>query len=126
VGDSADGTIAFTPVANVPLNAGTRPGMPLRKVGGSGQSASQGTTLPKPFAVRVVDAVGRPVAGVDVVFTVTPGGSMFGGGSATQTVSTNSSGLAEAFLTLGPPGTYTITATNSTVGSVSFTATATP
>ena len=126
VGDSADGNIAFTPLANVPLNAGTRPGLPLRKVFGGGQSATQSTTLPEPFAVRVVDAVGRPVAGVDVVFTVTPGGAMFGGGSGTQTVSTNSSGLAEAVLTLGPPGTYTVTATNSTVGSVTFTAAATP
>jgi hypothetical protein len=125
-GDSADGNIVFTPLANVPLNAGTRPGMPLRKVFGNGQSASQGTTLAAPFTVRVVDAAGRPVAGVDVVFTVTPGGAMFGGGSATQTVSTNSSGLAEAVLTLGQPGTYTVTATNSTVGSVTFTATATP
>ena len=51
---------------------------------------------------------------------------MFGGGGPTQVVSTNSSWLAEAFLTLGPPGTYTVTANNSTAGTVTFTATSTP
>ena len=128
VGDSADGNVSFLPVSRAPLNGGTRAAAPLRRVDGNGQSGSQGTTLPSPMAVRVVDAAGRAVPGVIVVFSVTPAGSTFGGGGggSTQTVSTNSSGLAEAFLTLGSPRTYTVKATNSTVGTVTFTATSTP
>jgi uncharacterized protein YjdB len=125
VGDSVVGNVTFQPVNVVPLNAGSRAAPPLRSVRGNGQSATQGTTLPQPLAVRVVDPAGRPVAGVAVAFQASGGASLNGGGSGiVQT--TNSSGLAEVMVTLGTPATYTITASSAGAGGVTFTETATP
>ncbi len=85
----------------------------------------RGTLLPKAFTVRVVDAAGKPVAGVSVTFRVTVGGGTFGG-SNKVTVTTNASGLAEGTLTLGAtPGQNTVTATPSGLTAVTFTATGT-
>jgi len=126
VGDSVVGNVSFQPVAFVPLNTGFRAAPPLRLVRGNGQSASQGTTLPLPLAVRVVDGAGRPVAGVNVMFQVNAGGATLNGGGSTLVQPTNSSGLAEATLTLGAPGTFTVSASNAAAGGVTFTETATP
>ncbi len=128
VGDSVVGNVAFTPVATVPLNIGSRPASPLRKVYGDQQSGQQGTTLPQPLAVRVVDEFGRPVPGVSVTFTVGGGGSggtTLTGSVTTVSVETNSSGLAKTTVNLGAPGTYSVSASNAAAGTVTFTATAT-
>jgi uncharacterized protein YjdB len=126
VGDSVVGNVSFQPVAFVPLNAGSRPVSPMRSIRGNGQSASQSTTLPLPLAVRVVDQAGRPVGGVSVTFAVTGGGATLNGGVPTLVQTTNSSGLAEAQVTLGPPGTSSISASSAAGGGVTFTETATP
>src|SRR2546425_8722326 len=96
-----------------------------RSVRGDGQTGVRGTALPKAFTVRVVDAAGKPVAGVSVTFRVTLGGGSFGGGNKV-TVTTNASGLAEATLTLGlTPGQNTVTATGNGLNTITFTATGT-
>jgi len=45
-------------------------------VGGNNQFASVGERLPLPLVARVVDAIGNPVAGVDVIFRAIAGGSI--------------------------------------------------
>ncbi|HEV8305471.1 MAG TPA: Ig-like domain-containing protein [Gemmatimonadales bacterium] len=126
VGDSAAGKLRFDTLEVVPHQPGTLAAA-LRMIRGDGQTALRGTTLPKAFTVRVVDAAGRPVAGVSVTFTVTGGGGAFGLGGPTQvTVTSNASGLAEATLTLGvSAGTNTVTATAPGLNVVTFTATGT-
>jgi hypothetical protein len=127
VGDSVVGNVTVQPVGLTPLNSGSRPAAPLRLVRGNGQSVSQGTTAGLPLAVRVVDAAGRPVPGVAVTFAVSAGsgGASLNGIGPTVTVNSNGSGLAEASLTMGTPGTFTVTATNAATGTVTFTETAT-
>ncbi len=125
VGDSVVGNVSFQPVTFIPLNAGFRAAPPLRSIRGSGQSGTQGTTLPLPLAVRVVDPAGRPVAGIAVTFEASGGATLNGGGSA-SVQTTNSSGLAEVVVTVGGPGTYTVSASGAGVGGVTFTETATP
>ena len=129
VGDSVVGPVSLSPVGWVPLNMGIRAAAPLRKVYGDQQSAKQSTPLPQPLAVRVVDELGRPVPGVSVTFTVTPtsggSGTTLTGGVTTLSVGTNSSGLAKTTVTLGTPGTYSVSASNQAAGTVVFTVTAT-
>ena len=92
---------------------------------GDGQSGLRGTPLGRAYTVRVVDAAGKPVAGVQVTFKVTGGGGNFGGSGQVK-ITTNASGLAEATLTLGSsPGTNTATATASGLNTLTFTATGT-
>jgi hypothetical protein len=77
--------------------------------------------------VRVTDASGFPVSGVNVLFAVTSGGATIGGQS-NASVTSNASGLAEVTLTLGSvAGANTVTATvnSSGTGSVVLTATGT-
>ncbi len=125
VGDSVVGNVSFQPVNFIPLNAGFRAAPPLRSIRGNGQSGTQGTTLPLPLAVRVVDPAGRPVAGVAITFEASGGATLNGGGS-TSVQTTNSSGLAEVVVTVGGPGTYTVSASGAGEGGVTFTETATP
>jgi hypothetical protein len=95
------------------------------KVAGDGQTALEGTVLPIAPSVRVDDAYGNPVAGVNVVFQIASGGGSLTG--ATQT--TGTSGIATV-------GSWTISAGTNTlyasayagatfVGTVTFTATGT-
>lgn len=122
-GDSAAGNVTFSPVRTTPRLTGTVAAGP-RLVRGSGQTAPRGTVLPKALTARVVDATGRPVAGVNVTFTVAGGGGNIGGLSSVVVV-TNASGLAEVTATLGAaagPNTFTATAAGVTV---TFTATGT-
>lgn len=96
----------------------------LTMVSGNGQSGPAGQPLASPFVVRVTDATGAPVSGVSVTFAVTSGGGTLTG---VQPL-TNSLGLAQATLVLGPnAGTNTVTVTaGSLAGSpVTFTATGT-
>ena len=78
VGETATVTVTAAPAARIEL------------VEGSGQTAAAGSPVPVRPAVRVLDAQGRPVAGVEVTFVVTGGGGSVEG--ATQT--TNSEGIA--------------------------------
>ena len=89
---------------------------------GDGQNGTVGTSLNEDFVVQVNDAAGTPVSNVVVTWAVTAGG----GSIAPTSGLTNSSGLSQARLTLGPAeGTNTATATVAGVGSITFTATGT-
>lgn len=123
-GDSAVSNVVFAPVRNTPVFAGTAPAS-LRVVRGDGQTASAGSTLPRRLTVRVVDSSGRRVSGVDVTFTVTAGNGQVNG-QPSAVVRTNTDGLAEVELTIGPAaGTSTVvqaTGTSFSIGTVTFTA----
>ena len=90
--------------------------------GGNGQSATVGTVLGA-YSVRVLDALGAPVAGVPVSWAVPPNSGTIAPAQST----TNINGVATATRTLGPvAGTQTATASvgGLTGSPVSFTATA--
>ena len=123
-GDSLSGNVSASSWNAAPLAGGSTAALP-HSVRGDGQTGLRGIALSKAFTVRVVDAAGRPVAGVQVTFKVTVGGGNFAGGGQLK-VTTNASGLAEATLTLGAtPGTNTATATASGLNTLVFTATGT-
>ncbi|MFB2773263.1 N,N-dimethylformamidase beta subunit family domain-containing protein [Pelatocladus sp. BLCC-F211] len=100
----------------------------ITKVSGDNQTGATGATLPNPLVVQVKDSAGNPQSGVTVNFAVTAGG---GSVSPTSAV-TNASGQASTTLTLGAnpgatlPITNTVSATANGIGSVTFSATATP
>ena len=89
---------------------------------GDGQSAEVGTAVTSAPSARVFDAVGNPVPGVAVAFSVTSGG----GSLANASPVTDASGVAQVGgWTLGTSaGTQTIQAVVDGVAPVSFTATA--
>lgn len=123
-GDSLSGNVTVSSWNSTPLASGTVDAA-QRSVRGDGQTGVRGTALAKAFTVRVVDAAGRPVAGVQVTFRVTGGGGSFGG-SGQVNVTTNASGLAEATLTLGAAaGVNTATASVPSLNTLTFTATGT-
>lgn len=121
-GDTVVGRVDFSPFATGPHAVGTTAAA-LRSVRGDGQSALAFTVLLQALTVRAVDGEGRPVPNVAVTFTVVSGGASFGG-SSTHTIATDGSGLAEATLTLGPPGQVTISVSAPGVASLTLTATA--
>ncbi len=94
----------------------------LLKISGDGQSATIGVTLPDSIVVRVVDQNGSPMAGQQVVWSVTGGG-----GSVTPgAVTTDRYGKARAVWTLGSaPGTNEVQASIAGLSAV-FTAVAEP
>jgi adhesin/invasin len=118
---SADG-LAGSPVTFVhTATAGSAAALSL--VSGDGQSAVVGTPLPEELVVRLVDAESNPVTGVPVTWVVGEGG----GSVAPETSPTDERGRASTRWTLGPaPGTHTLIAVVSGVGTVPFRATATP
>ncbi len=123
-GDSLTGNVSASSWNAAPLASGSSAAL-LHSVRGDGQTGLRGGALSKAFTVRVVDAAGRPVAGVQVTFKVTGGGGNFGGSGQVK-ITTNAGGLAEATLTLGAsPGTNTATATASGLNTLTFTATGT-
>ena len=79
----------------------------LLRVSGDGQSAPVGTHLPAPFVVRAEDSLGTALPGIVVGFAV-----ILGEGSLSNTAdTTDASGLAAVFLTLGAaPGTNQVEA----------------
>ncbi len=91
---------------------------------GDGQAAPAGTTLPGPFGVQVVDAIGQPVEGVEIGFQVVAGGGV----AVPTSVRTDDAGRATANWRLGPsPGFHRLTATSSEMETVvTFTAMARP
>ncbi len=89
---------------------------------GNNQTAGAGTAVAIAPAVRVNDALGNPVAGIAVTFTVSSGG-----GTATGTTATsNASGIATvgSWVMGSLTGTNTLTASTSGLPSVVFSATA--
>ena len=96
-------------------------GAAMTKTGGDNQSATVGTQLLQALAVQVSDALGNPVPGVAVSFSVTSGG-----GSVTPlSVLTDASGNASAQWTIGTSTTalQRVTASSGS-GSAVFNATA--
>jgi hypothetical protein len=87
---------------------------------GDGQTATVGTALPKPLAVRVHDKTGG-LQGVKVTFTVTAGGGSLSAGSAT----TDQYGFAQTSLTLGKTAGQNSVKASAVGLSVTFTETAT-
>ena len=69
----------------------------LLKLGGDGQSGAPGTELANPLSVAAYDFESRPMAGVEVSFTVRSGG----GSVSPRTVLTNENGIATSRWTLG-------------------------
>ena len=67
-------------------------------ISGNHQNGNPGARLANPLVVEVTDANNDPVSGVTVTFSVTAGGGSVSPRSAT----TNTSGRAQTFLTLGP------------------------
>ncbi|HJR64973.1 MAG TPA: Ig-like domain-containing protein [Gemmatimonadaceae bacterium] len=101
VGDSVVGAIDFgTPAATPHFPGAALSEDSLRIVRGNNQSALRGTPLPQRFTVRVMDAQGRPVAGVSVRFRLLSGGGSLEGSNQIDRLS-NASGLSEAQMTLG-------------------------
>ena len=84
-------------------NAGTTP-----------QSALVNTVFAYPLAVTVLDALNRPMSGVNVIFTASAAGvsGKFGNNSSIITVATDVSGIAAAPITAngGVGGPYNVTA----------------
>ncbi len=84
--------VIFNAIAAVPSQ--------VTKVAGAPTTGSAGIRLSKPLIVRVADALGKPISGYPVLFTVTQGGGHFNG--KTQAILlTDSTGQARAFPVLG-------------------------
>ena len=78
----------------------------LEIVSGGSQQGQPGTTLGAPFVVVVKDHANKPLANVEVAFSVTRGRGTLSAGSVT----TAADGRAQSTLTLGPnPGTNIVT-----------------
>ncbi|HWV57084.1 MAG TPA: hypothetical protein VNZ57_06400 [Longimicrobiales bacterium] len=110
---TAQGNVNGSPVTftatGVPAQASS-----LTRAGGDNQSAVAGTAVATPPSVRVTDAFGNGISGIQVTFTVETGGGSVTG--ATQT--TNANGVATVgSWTLGPvPGPNTLMATADIAG----------
>jgi len=109
------GRIAIVVVPGAPAN--------MVKSAGDGQSATVGTAVATPPAVKITDAANNPVPGVPVTFTPVAGSGSVTGGSAT----TDASGVATVgSWTLGTAaGLDSLVASSPGLTSVTFTATAT-
>lgn len=116
---SATGLTAATSSA---FNVGAGGPASITVATGDAQTGFTAQALPAPISVLVADAVGAPVAGASVSFSVTGGGGSLTGATAT----TNSAGIATlGSWTLGAtPGANAITATVSGVAPITITATA--
>ena len=100
VGDSVVGNVSFgTPATTPGFPAGVGTEDSLRIVRGNNQTGVRGTTLPHRLTVRVMDAQGRPAAGVTIRFRILSGGGSVDGSGSVDRVS-NASGLTEVQMTL--------------------------
>jgi hypothetical protein len=97
VGDPIFGAFDLTPLRGGPRTPGVSVAA-LRMIRGDGQVGPANVFLPQRLSVRVVDAQGRPVAGVLVTFTSLSNRGQLDDGSMIYTVSSNASGLAETRL----------------------------
>jgi len=86
-------------------------------VSGDPQSTPAGTTPPSPLGVIVLDQYGFAAAGVTVTWAITAGG----GSLSAQSTTTDVAGLTSVTYTAGPtPGPATITATVTSIGTLTF------
>ena len=95
----------------------------IAPLSGDGQSGQVGATLALPLVVVVTDALGNPIPGFTVDWTVTGGGSV-----SLASTTTDASGQASVTRTLGPAAgaqTAVATATGLAGSPVTFTHTAT-
>ena len=93
----------------------------LLKISGDTQEGAPGTVLAAPFIVEAMDAKGKPMRGMSVIFAVTAGGGQL----STTKATTDATGKAQTLLTLGGvPGKHTVTATATAITKsvVTFTA----
>ena len=100
----------------------------MLKIRGDNQTVPRNTVVPIPLTVRIVDAQGRPVAGVPVTFTTGGGGTTFVAPAigATIVVTTDASGLAKATIQMGSgSGSRTAQASAPGTTAVTFTVTGT-
>jgi hypothetical protein len=105
---AASGSLAGSPITFT-ATAVSAAASNLVMVSGNSQTGTVGQPLGASLVVKVTDAGGNAVSGVNVTFTVTAGGGSLNQG----TVATNSQGTASANLTLGPAtGANTVTATS--------------
>lgn len=115
---------SLSPV-QITVNSVAGPAAAIATMAGDNQSATVGTSVATPPSVKITDANGNAVSGVQVTFAVASGG----GSITDSTAMTNSSGVATVgSWTLGPSdGTNTLTATVAGLSGslVTFTATAT-
>ncbi len=91
-------------------------------VSGNEQTGTVATTLQAPFVVRATDNYGNPISGYPVNWAITQGGD--NASISVTSTTTDNNGEARTTLTLGTKtGRYEVAA-SSTVGIVTFTATA--
>jgi len=91
-------------------------------VSGNQQTAAAGTQLTDPLSVVVIDQYNFVMANITVTWAITAGGGSL---SALTTV-TDENGVASVTYTAGPtPGPASITATVSSLGTLTFTETIT-
>ena len=110
--------VAGVPAAQFTASARAGAVSALTVVGGSGQSATAGSTLPTPVQVHARDSFGNSVSDVAITFAASNGGSF-----SPATATTDAAGNASAQWTLGPTaGGQTATMSQ---GGVSTTTTAT-
>jgi hypothetical protein len=98
------------------------PAASISRVSADEQSAVVGTAVAVPPSVRVTDAYGNPVAGIEVTFLPDAGGSVFGG---TRTTGADGLATVSSWVLGGSPGPNTLTASAAGIPPVSFRATAT-
>ena len=102
-------TASASPSAFTLFTAAAMPGPPAGAfpAAGNGQTGPAGWRLEQPLVVKVADAHGNGIAGIEVEWEVTAGG-----GSVDPTRSTtDANGMASTVLTLGPtPGPNSVTA----------------
>ena len=92
---------------------------------GGTQSANTGATFATNLAVTVLDSLNNPLPGVSVVFTAPSSGAsgtFATGGTNTQTVTTNASGVAtaSAFTANGAGGSYQVSAAVNGLSNLNF------
>jgi hypothetical protein len=102
---TVNGSVQINQTAQV--SVAVAPASRVELLEGDGQTAPEGSNVPTRPAVRVLDALGQPVAGFGVTFVVTGGGGSVTGASQT----TNSNGVARVgSWTLGAAGANTLEA----------------
>jgi uncharacterized protein (TIGR03437 family) len=74
----------------------------IQTVSGGNQTALVNTAFGAPLVVKVTDAKGNPVAGVQVTFAVAGGGATVGSATATTDANGNASTTVQAGATAGP------------------------
>ena len=109
--------MVFSPPSDLPV---------LIKISGDDQIGAPSETLPNPFVVQALDEKEQPVSGASIRFFVYEGEGTIRTRNTTDVVTTDTTGKAEATLTLGPnPGPNRVAAIGYDGFKASFTATAT-